>query len=169
MMAHLSAILRSLLSVRLPVSDIMTRANRLFCESTLASQYATLMCGRIGQSGVELSNAGHCPPLVVRTGGVQRIEISGLPLGLFSKTEYAVTHMPLEPGSSLFLYTDGLTEARDPAGDEFGEDRLVACLCRSLEAEARALNMSVLNEVTVFRGSERPADDLTLLALRREA
>jgi sigma-B regulation protein RsbU (phosphoserine phosphatase) len=169
MMMHLSAILRSLLSVRLPVPEIMTRANRLFCESTLESQYATLICGRIGEAGVELSNAGHCPPLVVRSGGVQRIDTSGLPLGLFCKTEYGVTRLALDPGSSLFLYTDGLTEARDPLGNEFGEERLAACLYRSPQAEARALNMAVLNDVTVFRGSGRPADDLTLLALRREA
>jgi sigma-B regulation protein RsbU (phosphoserine phosphatase) len=169
MMTHLSAILRSLLSVRLPVSEIMTRANRLFCESTLESQYATLICGRIGEAGVELSNAGHCLPLVVRTGGVQRIEISGLPLGLFCKTEYPVTRIALEPGSSLFLYTDGLTEARDAAEDEFGEERLAACLRRFPEADARALNMTVLNAVTLFRGAGRPDDDLTLLALRREA
>jgi sigma-B regulation protein RsbU (phosphoserine phosphatase) len=168
MMVHLSAILRSLLSVRLPISEIMTRANRLFCESTLESQYATLICGRISEAGTEVSNAGHCLPLIVRAEAVERLDVAGLPLGLFYKTEYSVTQISLEPGSSLFLYTDGLTEARDPAGNEFGEERAAAWLRQVPGAEARSLNMALLNAVTAFRGAARPEDDLTMLVIRRE-
>src|SRR5215469_14527888 len=69
LMAHLSAIFRSLLSLDLPLAEMMVRANRLFCESTPATHYATLVAGRANGSSVELCNAGHCRPLVLRRDG----------------------------------------------------------------------------------------------------
>ena len=94
LMTHLSAILRSLLSVGLPIPEMMTRANRLFCESTLDSHYATLICGRVtGSHDIELASAGHCPPLVARRHAVERLDMPGLPLGLFSRGEYSVTRV----------------------------------------------------------------------------
>src|SRR5579885_1800376 len=66
LMTHLSAIFRSLLSLDLPLTEVVSRANRLFCESTASAHYATLVCGRATEDGAELCNAGHCRPLVLR-------------------------------------------------------------------------------------------------------
>ena len=163
LMTHLSAILRSLLSVGLPIPEMMTRANRLFCESTLDSHYATLICGRVtGSHDIELACAGHCPPLVARRHAVERLDMPGLPLGLFVRGEYPVTRVALERGDSLILYTDGVTEARNPAGIEFGEERLTGCL----EGGAASL-ATVLSALAAFRGATPPADDVTLLVIRR--
>jgi len=80
LMTHLSAIFRSLLSVDLALADVVSRANRLFCESTAPAHYATLVCGRATADGVQLCNAGHCPPLLFLPGGVRRLDSTGLPL-----------------------------------------------------------------------------------------
>ena len=82
LMAQLHALFRSLTGMGLPLGQIVTQANRVFCESALAGQYATLVCGLAKPSGdVEIHNAGHCPAMVVGHGGVLRIESTGLPLG----------------------------------------------------------------------------------------
>ncbi|MDQ1471830.1 MAG: phosphoserine phosphatase RsbU/P, partial [Bryobacterales bacterium] len=84
LLTHLSAIFRSLLSLDLPLTEVMSRANRLFCESTPATHYATLVAGRTSENGMDLCNAGHCRPLLLRDDGIERIDPTGLPLGLFA-------------------------------------------------------------------------------------
>ena len=115
LMTHLSAIFRSLLSLDLSLADVVSRANRLFCESTAPAHYATLACGRATPGGVELCNAGHCAPLLLRQDATQRLDSTGLPLGLFCGGQYAVRRLKLDAGDSLVLYSDGITEAQDPA------------------------------------------------------
>src|SRR4029079_5908307 len=95
LMTHLSAIFRSLLSVDLALADVVSRANRLFCESTAPAHYATLVCGRATEDGVQLCNAGHCPPLLFLPGGVRRLDSTGLPLGLFCGAEYTALDLSL--------------------------------------------------------------------------
>lgn len=92
LMSHLHAIFRSLVSVGMPLTQAMSQANRLFCESTLPSSFATLACGWARPSGeLELCNAGHCPPLILRRDGVSVLETAGLPLGMFCSGQYPVT------------------------------------------------------------------------------
>ena len=167
LMTHLSAILRSLLSLHVPLAELMSRANRLFCESTLTSHYATLVCGRATGNGVELCNAGHCPPLLLRQDAIERLPSAGLPLGLFCGTEYQVIQVSLAEGESLVLYSDGLTEAENGEAGEFGEAGLSHSLRRHFGGSAEALAHGVMHDVGRFRGSCRPTDDLTLLVVRR--
>lgn len=172
LMTHLSAILRSLLSVGLPVPDVMARANRLLCENTLSSHYATLICGRICSDGAgELAHAGHCRPLLLRRASVEPIQAAGIPLGLFCRSTYPSIPFHLDAGESLLLYTDGLTEARDRSGVEFGEPRLLNFL-GSLRSDANLpgaaqLVDSVAGEVARFRQNSPPHDDLTVVAIHR--
>jgi len=165
LMTHLSAILRSLLSLRVPLPELMSRANRLFCEGTLGSHYATLVCGRATPARIELSNAGHCPPLVLRRDRVERVDCAGLPLGLFCGSEYPVTNVNLAAGESLVLYSDGLSEAENADGNQLGEAGLMDSLKRHCGAGAEALTHAVMQDVRRFRGSAHPADDVTLLVL----
>src|SRR5713101_8018759 len=109
LMTQLHALFRSLISVGLPLEQLVGLANRVFCESTMAGQYATLVCGKASQSGdVQISSAGHLPSLLVGKGGVLRIESTGLPLGMFCEVELSATRLQMEAGDTLFLYTDGL-------------------------------------------------------------
>lgn len=167
LMTHLSAIFRSLISLDLPLSELISRANRLFCDSTTGAHYATLACGRTVQNGMELCNAGHCRPLLLRQHVTERVEPTGLPLGLFCTARYDVSYVSIDPGESLVLYTDGLTEARDSEGNEYGEDGLVGTLQGQMSQDLRAIADGVLRHVTRFRAAGPPVDDATLLVIRR--
>ncbi|MBL8291004.1 MAG: SpoIIE family protein phosphatase [Bryobacterales bacterium] len=166
LMTHLSAIFRSLLSVHLPLPELMSRANRLFCESTLSAHYATMVCGRASRGSLEISNAGHCPPLLVRNGRIERLDFPGLPLGMFCSMQYPVQHINLGAGESLILYSDGVTEAVDASATEFGEDRLLDFLLQSTPHSAAALAQAIVARVAHHRGPQPPTDDLTVLVLR---
>lgn len=110
-MTQLHALFRSLTGLALPLGQMVTQANRIFCESSLAGQYATLVCGQAKPTGeVEIHNAGHLPAIVVGHGGVLRIESTGLPLGMFQEVDFSATRVHLDAGDTLFLYTDGLSE-----------------------------------------------------------
>jgi sigma-B regulation protein RsbU (phosphoserine phosphatase) len=167
LMTHLSAIFRSLLSLDLPLADLVSRANRLFCESTAPAHYATLACGRATADGVELCNAGHCAPLLLSRGATQRLDSTGLPIGLFCGGQYTVHNLDLAAGESLILYSDGLTEAQNPAGDDYQEERLIRSLCEHSEHSADEIADGVLRDIKRFRQNCSPADDMTLLIMRR--
>lgn len=167
LMTHLSAIFRSLLSLDLSLAEVVARANRLFCESTGPAQYATLVCGRATATGVELCNAGHCLPLLLQRDATQRLDATGLPLGLFFGGQYTVRQFCLGAGESLVLYSDGVTDMQDPSGDEYQEERLIRSLRNRFELDARAMADGVLRDITQFRQTQPPVDDVTLLIVRR--
>jgi sigma-B regulation protein RsbU (phosphoserine phosphatase) len=145
----------------------MMRANRLFCESTPATHYATLVACRTTEGGVDLCNAGHCRPVVLRREGTERVDSTGLPLGLFCGTKYTIQHVPLDLGDRLYLYSDGITEAQDPEGNDYEEERLIGYLRGCPEVDAMALADGVLHDVADFRRTAPQQDDMTLLAVWR--
>jgi sigma-B regulation protein RsbU (phosphoserine phosphatase) len=170
LMTQLHALFRSLTSMSLPLGQIVTRINRVFCESSLAGQYATLVCGQAKATGeVEIHNAGHLPAIVVGRGGVLRIESTGLPLGMFSEGEFSATRLQTEVGDTLFLYTDGLSEARSTheGDDEYGVDRVTRLVRQQATRSPAELISSCLEDLRSFVKDTPPHDDLTLLALRR--
>ncbi len=168
LMAHLHAIFRTLMATGLPVRDLVERASRIFCESTLSPYFATLVCGSAGMSGeIEVCNAGHCPTLLLQGGAVTRLKATGLPLGMFSNGEYSAEKIRLAPGDSLFLYTDGLSEARSRTNEEYGEERLTKVVAAGHSFPPRTLVHACLENLTAFRSGTPPTDDLTLMAIRR--
>jgi phosphoserine phosphatase RsbU/P len=167
LMTHLSAIFRSLLSLDLPLAEMMARANRLFCESTPATHCATMVSGKTAGSGVDLCNAGHCRPLVLRRDGTERVDSSGVPLGLFCGSRYSIQHIALDAGESLVLYSDGITEAQDPEGNAYEEERLIGCLRGSAAPDAIAMADRVVRDVAQFRQAVPQQDDMTVLILWR--
>lgn len=167
LMTQLHALFRSLTGIGLPLGQIVARANRVFCESALAGQYATLVCGQAKANGeVEIHNAGHLPAIVVGRGGVLRVESTGLPLGMFYETEFSATRLQLEPGDALFLYTDGLSEAQND-DIEYGVDRITGLVRQNAAQSPSRLIASCLDDLRSFVNGGSPQDDLTLLALRR--
>jgi|WetSurMetagenome_2_1015567.scaffolds.fasta_scaffold03958_7 phosphoserine phosphatase RsbU/P len=168
LMAHLNAVLRTLVQLDLPIETLVERANRVFCESSLPSHYATLICGMASADGcVTLCNAGHPPPLVVRRGGVECVSATGMPIGLFCGQLFSVRRYELAPGDLLVLYTDGISEATDAAGDEYGRDRLSATAASGWGSEPKGMIASCLEDWTAFRHGASPSDDVTLMTLRR--
>lgn len=170
LMSHLHAMFRSLTSVGMPLEQMMELANRVFCESTTAGQYATLVCGRASRTGeVEICNAGHPPSLLLRKGEVSNIESTGLPLGMFSTGRYPVTRTTLEPGDTLFLYTDGLSEAHDRSGVEFGVTRVSQFVSERHALAPEALTAACLENLKHHAAGATRTDDLTIMVLRRAA
>ncbi len=167
LMTHLHALFRSLAGMALPLGQIVARANRVLCESALAGQYATLVCGQAKATGeVEIHNAGHLPAIVVGRGGVLRVESTGLPLGMFCEGEFSATRLQLERGDAMFLFTDGLSEARG-ADDEYGVDRVTRLVRQNATKPPAELVATCLEDYRGFVNGRPPHDDLTLLALRR--
>jgi phosphoserine phosphatase RsbU/P len=167
LMAQLHALFRSLTGMSLPLGQIVNHVNRFFCESSLAGQYATLVCGLAKPTGeVEIHNAGHCPAIVVGRSGVSRIESAGVPLGMFLETEFSAIRVQLESGDTLFLYTDGLSEASNES-DEYGVDRLMELIGQHAARQPAELIAACLDDVRAFTKGGPGSDDMTVLALRR--
>ena len=167
LMSHLSAMLRTLVTVDLPLSQLMERASRVFCEHTLPMHYATLVCGRASSSGeIEVCNAGHPPPLLVRAGEITHIEATGLPIGMFCSESFTSRTVRLAPGDTLLFYTDGLLEAQDATDAQYGIERLSA-LAASANRRPKAMVDACLRDLAAFRGAAGSNDDLTILAVSR--
>jgi sigma-B regulation protein RsbU (phosphoserine phosphatase) len=168
LMAHLHAMFRTLIPMGFSLPSLLQHASRVFSESTLPNQYATLVCGRAFPNGViELCNAGHPAPLLARNGTVEPLEGSNLPVGIFGKEEFSMTELSLEAGERIVVYSDGVSEATDALNVEYGADRL-----RKLIAEHRAVNPTQLlaacrEDLATFRRHCRKNDDATLFVLAR--
>jgi sigma-B regulation protein RsbU (phosphoserine phosphatase) len=168
LMSQLHAMFRTLIPLGLPINRIVERASRVFCESTLSTHYATLVVGRAERSGqVEICNAGHLPPLLAREGRVTYIGATGLPIGVFCNEEFTSETFQMNRGDTLFMYTDGLSEARDRQGAEYGAARLSEFLCLEHERIPGALVTACIEDLAVFSGGSSRSDDLTVMALRR--
>lgn len=169
LMTQLHALFRSLTGMGLPLCQIVTQVNRMFCETALAGQYVTLVCGQAKHDGeVEIHNAGHLPAIVVRRGEVHQVESTGLPLGMFLDGDFSATRLRLEAGDTMFLYTDGLSEARR-ADDEYGVDRVMRLMCEQAAQPPAALIAAFVDDLRGFAGGDPFHDDLTLLAIQRSA
>lgn len=170
LMSQLSAVLRSLISVGMPLDELLMRMNSLLSESVMAGQFATLVVGRAAKSGaIELVSAGHLPALRVGNGRVEAIHSTALPIGMFSELNPVLHQLSLAPGESLVLFTDGISEQMNPAGNEFGTTRLSELVAAHRELEPRALVAACLNHLEAFQSAAPKTDDRTLLALRHVA
>jgi sigma-B regulation protein RsbU (phosphoserine phosphatase) len=165
LMNRLHAIFRSLISARLPVNELVEKANHLFADTTMRPYYATLVCGKASVHGeVELCNAGHCPPLVMHDGTVSPIAATGLPVGMFCQERYETVRFNLNRGDRLLLYTDGLSEARDAGNEEYG-GRLHALVAQCAEVAAPQLVNKLLEDMREFSRGIPVNDDLTVMAI----
>jgi len=172
LMTHMHATFRSLSNLgaadALDLEKLFGTANRLFCESTFAGQYATLIGGSAGRAGeLELASAGHLPALLVTRDGVREIGATGLPLGMFGNSRYEVTRVRLDPGDCLLLFTDGISEARNGAGSEYGVSRLSHVAGERHRWVPQELLASCLQDIERHRGGARLADDQTLMVIHR--
>lgn len=167
LMSNLQAMFHALVPMGLSLDKLMERASRLFCENTLSTHFATLVCGKASENGeVELCNAGHLPPLLIRDGGCVALDSTGLPVGMFSDEQFATSKLQLAPGDALLLYTDGVTETHDLAGAEYGAERLVQSLSAPRPAQPAELINTCVSSLNDFRRGGNKADDLTIMALK---
>jgi serine phosphatase RsbU (regulator of sigma subunit) len=169
LMANLQAALRSQCATAWERPERFLRSvNQLLYENTAAGDYATLFFAEYDDATRKLrySNCGHPPGLLVRgTGDVERLDATCTVVGLFESWDCALEERELAPGDSLLLYTDGVTEAVNSDGDEFGEERLVEAARQNGELSLPALLAALADQARKFSPHEQ-ADDITLIFAR---
>jgi sigma-B regulation protein RsbU (phosphoserine phosphatase) len=168
LMAHLHAMFRTLIPVEPSLPCMLQHASRVFRGSTLPNQYATLVAGRACRDGrIEICNAGHPFPFVVRAGAVEELQTSDLPIGLFGAEEFAVTELSLDRGDGLVIYSDGVSDAMDPSGKEYGANRLRELIVQKQIPDASTLLAACRDDLKDFCQDAAKTDDVTLLVLAR--
>jgi serine phosphatase RsbU (regulator of sigma subunit) len=168
-MANLQANLRSQSAIALDQPQrFLESVNQLFFENTSDHAYATLFFGEYDDRERQLryANCGHYAPVILRGDGtLQRLHSTATVLGLFPQWSCSIEQCRLCPGDILALYTDGITESFNDAGEEFGEQRLIEVLGRNREASSQGLLTAVVDEIRRFSPREQH-DDITLIVAK---
>ena len=169
LMANLQANLRSQCAI---ASDDPKRflqlVNRLFYENSPDSAYATLFFAEYDERARRLryANCGHLPAFLLRqNGALERLNSTCTVLGLFEAWDCLTRELTLSSGDTFVLYTDGITESFNNAGEEFGEHRLIESLCRHCGQSSPALIASVMDDVRIYSPREQ-SDDMTLIVAK---
>ena len=167
LMSNLQAAVRAFAHESADPASICSSVNRLLCRNMASGRFATFCYARVDPEArrIVYSNAGHNPPLLIhQTGNVVQLSEGGMVLGIFPDNAYAQASVPMAGGDRLVFYTDGITEARNTEGDEYGEDRLtkVALDARMLAPEA--MKDALLADVNAFTGGQFE-DDATLIVV----
>jgi sigma-B regulation protein RsbU (phosphoserine phosphatase) len=151
-------------------ADVLTRVNEFLVAETAPDMFATIVYGILDSDRSEFtySNGGHCYPLHVRAsdGSIASLETGGMLVGAYGVATYDEETVALAPGDAVVLYTDGVTEAENEAGEQFGEEAMRGLAREMARLTGDALCDSVRARLTRFRGGARRSDDLTLVAIQ---
>jgi sigma-B regulation protein RsbU (phosphoserine phosphatase) len=169
LMANLQATLRARLGVQEDLAALASALDGEIDGSTPPEAYVTLFMGVLdgSQRHLRYVNAGHNTQFVVRAGGgLEHLESTGRPIGLYPGGGYEERRVALAPGDCLFLFTDGLVEAENAAGEPFGEERLPDLLAREKGHGLDDILARVEAAVRDHRGGAEAADDATMVVLK---
>jgi len=148
--------------------ELLRSVNQVFHKNTIDSAYATLFFAEYDDRRQRLryASCGHLPALLLRSDDtLERLESTGMVLGLFHDWDCLIEERSLHSGDTLAVYTDGITESFNDAGEEFGEERLVAALRRHRHLSPQGIISAVVDEVRQFSADEQH-DDITLTVAR---
>jgi phosphoserine phosphatase RsbU/P len=150
----------------------ISAVNRYLADNIPANRFVTMFYAELDpESGaVSFLNAGHNPPLIIHAAGtVEQLASGGLPLGIKPDADYREGRTQLQPGDVLVIYSDGVTEAVSPTGEEFGPTRLYEVVSRNVDASAAGIRDRIESALTKFAQGTRAADDITLVIVKRQA
>lgn len=175
LMANLQASLHGQAISPNEVADVVSRINKLLVRSTDSHMFATFFYGVLDRqkSTFISSNAGHNPPLLVRSDGkIERLESGGLIIGFLPDQTYKQQVSKIEPEDVVVLYTDGITEAENPSPEQkgekfFGEERLIQTIQSNISRSARKIQSAILHDVSEHMGDSLQNDDITLVIIKR--
>jgi serine phosphatase RsbU (regulator of sigma subunit) len=170
LMASLQARIQTLSAEPFEPQRILARLNRALAEFSPENRFISLFFCLLDPATGEISysNAGHNPPVLIRAdGSVELLEAGGMVLGIFPEAEYEGRLAHLAPGDLLALYSDGLTEARSPGDEEFGEQRLEELLRGARERPVPEILALIRETVRGWREGAPPEDDETIVLARR--
>jgi sigma-B regulation protein RsbU (phosphoserine phosphatase) len=167
-MAMAQGLLELIATLRPPLADVPQIVNRSLLPYNEGSRYVTLASAILHPDGrLDILNAGHCPPIVFRrSGAIEFVGSGGTFLGLLPSGQWDVETRQLDPGDTLVLYSDGVTDAESPAGREFGTNGLVEGLSGLAGQPPRSIVEELLRIVEAHRAGRPAPDDLTVLAAR---
>ncbi|MEZ5351230.1 MAG: SpoIIE family protein phosphatase [Bryobacteraceae bacterium] len=149
------------------IAQMLAQLNRYVYERAEGEKYATLFYGALTRDGsLRWCNAGHCEPLVVhREGGMEALEGTSLPVGMLDYAEFEVRVALLRPGDKVVVYSDGVTDASDPAGERFGVERIRQVARMHAASAAAELHGALIQAVREFAGGAAQDDDVTLMVV----
>jgi sigma-B regulation protein RsbU (phosphoserine phosphatase) len=170
MMSNMQAVLKSFASEVEAPERVCAQVNSVMCDNIVSHRFITCFYGLLDTQFRRLAytNAGHCPPMLMRDGACLRLKEGGPVLGVFPVRRYLQADVQLRSGDCLVLFTDGVTEARNPSGREFGEDRLenlLSQLVNGSHLRAAGLRDRIMAAVSEFSEGE-VSDDATLMVVR---
>ena len=148
--------------------QVMKQMNNAMSEMNESSMFVTLFIGVLDLHNGQLaySNAGHCPPVVITDGEVAPIDMdANIPVGLMTDWQYSRQTVTIAPDSTIFVYTDGLTEAENVEHGQYGEERMLGALKQNSKLAPKNLIASMNDSVHAFVAGAEQSDDLTMLAI----
>jgi phosphoserine phosphatase RsbU/P len=169
--ALMSALMQGMFASQAQYADnpasAISSMNKALCRRGLESRFVTLMFGVVTSTGdLTYCNAGHNPPMVVGRSGVRRLEEGGPVIGLLEFAPYLQETVHLDTGDTVVIYSDGVSEALNRAGEEFGDERLQAAVEGVDDLPAHALVERVIGAVREFTRGAPQSDDITVMVLR---
>ena len=172
LMSSLHAAVHAQADIHDSLAKTITAVNRYLVESIPANRFVTLFYAELDPKDGALAflNAGHNPPLIVHAGGtMEQLAAGGLPLGIMADADFREGRTQLHHGDVLVIYSDGVSEACNPAGEEFGPTRLYEVVARNLDASAGGIRDRIESALTKFCQGTPAADDITLVICKRLA
>ena len=170
LMSSLHAAIHAQVSAKSSLEQTVLSVNRYLAENTPANRFVTLFAAELdpASGSFKYINAGHNPPLIGRVEGrIDQLSSGGFPLGIIPNAEFEQGEILLQPGESLVIYSDGVSEANDPEGEEFGLDRLASVIRSNLKASAAGLRDKVESALSAFTRTAPANDDITLVIVKR--
>lgn len=171
LMSSLHAAIHGQVAAKTSLHQTVTSVNQYLADNTPTNRFVTLFIAELDpQQGIlRYINAGHNPPIVGRSDGrVEQLESGGFPLGILPSADYEVGQIHLNSGDSLVIYSDGVSEANNLAGDEFGMDRLEQVISKNIHASAAGMRDKVESALSAFTQTAPANDDITLVIVKRK-
>ena len=172
LMSSLHAAVHAQADIHNSLAKTIGAVNRYLVDSIPANRFVTLFYAELNPKNGALAflNAGHNPPLIVHAGGtMEQLASGGLPLGIMPNADFREGRTQLHPGDVLVIYSDGVSEATNPSGEEFGPTRLYEVVARNLDGSAAGIRDRIESALTKFCQGTPAADDITLVICKRLA
>jgi len=171
LMSSLHAAIHAQTMARSELQEMVTAVNEYLASNTPSNRFITFFVGELDPDSGDLAyiNAGHNPPLVGRTdGSVEELDSGGFPLGIMPGAEFELGKINLAPGEAVIVFSDGVSEAENTLGEEFGVDRLSDVVRKNISRSASGLRDKIESELSAFTGTAPANDDITLVIVKRK-
>jgi sigma-B regulation protein RsbU (phosphoserine phosphatase) len=170
LMAKLQATIRALAPMSKGLEWLGSQLNEIFHRDCIPSRFASLIYLELSLDSGKISvlNAGHIPPLVVKDNKIKELDLGDPALGLIEKTRYKKVSVRLNRDDLIFGYSDGLTEARNRAGDFFGDQKVKQLVQQYHLLDPETIGKKIVEEIRSFQGDTKPSDDLSMMILKRK-